>query len=251
MKFIALAVSSAVVGSVCVAGEAEVEPSSSWSVGLAAVQYQSAYRGTEPTELGAPLFNYQGERLAVSGFSVSYRLMDVLGVSIEALLEPGDEVFDASKSEDPNVSAMADRDISLMAGFRLSHHASWGAISASLTRDISDTSDGYAAVAAYNYPFQVSERMLIVPSVGVRLTDASFANFYYGVEEAESALLPAYQLGRTASAFGAISLHYGLSNNLRLNAILRTVALDKKIKDSPIIDAGYTSVAVVSVDYLF
>lgn len=251
MKFIALAVSCAVTSGVCLASEAEVESPSSWSVGLAAVQYQSAYLGTEPTELVAPLFSYQGERLSVSGFSVSYRLMDVLGVSIEALLEPGDEIFDASKSNDPSVTILADRDISVMAGFRLSHHASWGAVSASLTRDISNTSDGYAAIAAYNYPLQLTQKMLVVPSVGVKFNDASYASFYYGVGEAESTLLPTYELGRTVSPFGSISMHYGLSNNLRLNAILRTVALDKKIKDSPIIDAGYTSVAVVSLDYLF
>ena len=251
MKFLALAVSSIFVSGVCLANQAEVESSAAWSVGVGAVHYQSAYRGTAPTELLAPLFSYQGERFSFSGFSVSYRLMDVLGVSVEALLEPGDEVFDASKSHDANLSSLADRDISVMAGIRLSHHSAWGAVTASLTHDISNTSDGYAAVAAYSYPLQFSERMSVVPSIGVRLTDASVANFYYGVGEGESGQLAAYQPGRTTSAFGSISMHYGLSNNLRLNAIFRTVALDQKIKDSPMIDAGYTRVAVVSLDYLF
>lgn len=251
MKFLAFALSSIFVSGVCFANQAEVESSAAWSTGVGAVHYQSAYRGTAPTELLAPLFSYQGERLSFSGFSVSYRLIDVLGVSVEALLEPGDEVFDASKSNDASLSNLADRDISVMAGFRLSHHSAWGAMTTSLTHDVSDTSGGFTAVAAYSYPLQLSERMSVVPSIGVRLTDASVANFYYGVGEEESDHLAAYQPGRTTSAFGSISMHYGLSNNLRLNAIFRTVALDQKIKDSPMIDSGYTRVAVVSLDYLF
>ena len=212
-------------------------PSAPGSAGLGLVGRfeRSPYRGANNRYDVLPLYLYEGERFFLHANRGGVKLINGEEQRVDLFVEQRLEGFPADRLP-ASMTGMANRGAGLDLGLSWRYRQPWGTVQAELLRDVGSNSRGSEARLGYTYDWRSGPWMLR-PSVGLAARNARLNNYYYGVRASEALA------GRPASAPGAglnasVGLYgaYDLTQRWRLLAGVSATVLDRKIKDSPIVE---------------
>ena len=115
--------------------------------------------------------------------------------------------------------------------------------------ELLDRHDGYTAELAFLLPREFSWGY-IVPSVEFRYLSEDYANYYYGVQPAESTLArPIYSPGSVINPYVAVRTGYRFNDRWMITGRLGLEFLDSAVQESPIVDKDQIWSATIGVAY--
>jgi outer membrane protein len=192
------------------------------------------------------LITYDGDRLFFQGITAGVHLLDTSSLEIDLIAEANLDGIDA---EDLGTRELAengidralleDRKDSADVGFDVSFSGRFGELEFQALADVLDASGGYEASLSYGYPFALSERLKLTPTVGAKWQSADRADYYYGILDEEVARgVRSYRPGSVVIPEVGLDLKYSFAERWLLlgNAKYRT--LPGKVEDSPLLDSG-------------
>lgn len=131
----------------------------------------------------------------------------------------------------------------------------WGAIfTVSATQAISKSERGLIANARVSYPYSISERFRVIPSVSVNWANAKYMNSYFGINtrQAADSGLSKY---RPSAGFKDVSLRVGFNYDLTKTWSITGAAgvsqLMGDAADSPLVRRKSQAVGALGVAYRF
>lgn len=133
--------------------------------------------------------------------------------------------------------------------------SAWGAIfTVSATQAISKSERGLIANARVSYPYSISERFKVIPSVSLNWANAKYMDSYFGINAQQAARsgLPEY---RPSAGFKDVSLRLGFSYDLTKTWSITGAAgvsrLMGNAADSPLVRRKSQAVGALGVAYRF
>ncbi|MDB5929972.1 MAG: MltA-interacting MipA family protein [Polaromonas sp.] len=194
----------------------------------------SPYRGAGNRYDVLPLYLYEGERFFLHANRGGIKLRQEDGQRLDLFVEQRLEGFPADRPP-ASLAGMATRDSGVDLGLSWRYQQPWGRLQAELLHDVGGFSKGSEARLGYTYDWR-SGRLMLRPSLGLALRDARLNNYYYGVRPGEAtagraAYAPGAGVNTSLGLFGS----YDLTERWRLLAGVSATVLDRKIKDSPIV----------------
>lgn len=222
------------------------ESSSQWGLGLAGIVSGNPYAGRVTRYRPFPLITYDSNRLFFEGITAGVHLLDTRALEIDFIVDANLDGFDA---EDFGARELADNGIdralledrkdSADAGFEVSFSGRYGELKFQALADVLDASGGYEASASYGYPFALSRRLELTPTVGAKWQSADRADYYYGILDEEIARgVPSYRPGSVVIPEVGLDLQYSLAERWLLLSNVKYRALPGKVEDSPLLDSG-------------
>lgn len=227
-------------------GASADESSSQWGLGLGAIASDNPYAGRGVRYTPFPLITYDSERLFFEGITAGVHLLDTSALEIDFIAEAN---FDGIDAEDFGATELArngidrallsDRKDSADVGFDVSVAGSYGELKFQALADVLDASGGYEASASYEYPFPLSARLVVAPTIGAKWLSADRADYYYGTLDAEIARgVTRYRPGSVVIPEIGLDLQYSFADRWLLLGNLKYRALPGKVEDSPLLDSG-------------
>lgn len=226
-----------------------------WSVGPVGIMQASPYVGGESGFMFVPAVAYQGEKLVVRGPFADYFLVGgqpgEMSVALTLGLGPNQLEVDG----DARLAGIEDRDSGLLGGVRVDYPVWGGTASFALQTDITSESEGQRAVIGWQKPlFNTDPRKWIFSAgVEVEYTTSDYANFYYGVSNAEAAAseFAAYESGSVVQPSITVGGYYNFDKNWQLIYNMSWQVLASDVEDSPIVDQSGVASGVIGVVYNF
>ena len=195
-----------------------------------------------------PVVAYRGERfhanLGNPGISFFNGISDIGGIGYSVIKEEHYNLDLVGKIRamglDPDDNDELDGLNTRRAGFDAGISARWdtgyGELNGQLLADISNRSKGQEAVFSYAYPLHFGQWTLR-PELGVSWQSSDLTDYYYGVDEDETAADRAfYEADATVTPFAAIQAEYALTSRTHLIGGVGVGRLGDGISDSPIVD---------------
>ena len=137
----------------------------------------------------------------------------------------------------------------LYEGERFFLHANRGGVK--LLHDVGGFSKGSEARLNYSYDWR-SGPWRLRPSIGVALRDARLNNYYYGVQDNEATPgRPAYAPGTGINASLGLYGSYDMTQRWRLLAGVSATLLDRRLRDSPIVQKRVLPAVYIGAAYDF
>jgi len=225
---------------------ADDESSSQWGLGLAGVVSDNPYAGRGIRYRPFPLITYDSDRLFFEGITAGVHLLDTSALELDFIVEANFDGVDAEDFGARELAAngidrglLADRKDSADAGFDVSLSGSYGELKFQALADVLDASGGYEVSASYGYPFALSQRMVLTPSIGAKWQSADRADYYYGILDEEAARgVTNYRPGSVVIPEVGLDLKYSLADRWLLLGNVKYRALPGKVEDSPLLDSG-------------
>lgn len=197
-----------------------------------------------------PLYLYEGERLFLHGNRAGVKLLKESGGRLDLFVEQRLEGFPVDRLPS-SLTGMKARDSGIDLGLAWRTQQPWGTLKAEFTHDVASTHKGNELRLGYAYDWR-SGPWKLRPALTVAWRDAALNDYYYGVQASEAIA------GRTAYAPGAginttLGLYgsYDLSQRWRLLAGISATQLDKKIRNSPIVEDRLITAVYVGAAYDF
>ncbi|CAM3531762.1 MipA/OmpV family protein [Polaromonas hydrogenivorans] len=197
-----------------------------------------------------PLYLYEGERFFLHANRGGAKLLNGDAQRVDLFVEQRLEGFPADRLP-ASLAGMATRDSGIDLGLSWRWRQPWGTLQAELLHDVGGFSKGSEARLGYTYDWR-SGPWSLRPSLSVALRDARLNNYYYGVRDSEAtpgraAYAPGAGVNTSLGLFGS----YDLSQRWRLLAGVSATVLDRKIKDSPIVQKRVLPGVYVGAAYDF
>lgn len=210
----------------------------------------SPYKGISNVTLPLPDIELSYKSVFMEGMTMGYNLYDTQTLQIGVVLLP---TLLGYKSKDSDfLSGMENRNISLESGLRMKYNFDNSFLTSTISRDISDTTDGYTLNATYSYTLCETKNSGLFLYAGVEYLSDQKSDYYYGVQAKEATHnRPSYH------ADGALNPYIGLTQSFALNQTWSIVAnveykrFDSAIYNSPIVDEHSQIAAYVAVMYRF
>ncbi|WP_371195875.1 MipA/OmpV family protein [Glaciecola sp. SC05] len=226
-----------------------------WSAGVAGIGSATPYKGLSSESIVIPIVSYEGERVIWRGPSLQYKLSGLkrnqpsLRLSID--LAPNE----LEAEESIELSGIETRDLSFLAGIRYIHPTEIGEFSAVLQTDITNKHDGIRGAVNFDRVlFSAADRSwALIGGVQVEYLNDRYANYYFGVSEAESIASNFAEYEVDALWQGGLTLggYYRFAGNWQFTAQTRWLSLATDIKDSPIVDDSSSIDGFVGLTYQF
>lgn len=111
---------------------------------------------------------------------------------------------------------------------------------------------GMIADASISYPFQISSRFMLTPTVGTTWADRKYNDRYFGVTAAESLAsgLPQFTTGSGFKDIsGTLTASYRLTDRITLSATGSVTSLLGDMKDSPIVEKKTQPFGILTLTY--
>jgi outer membrane protein len=197
-----------------------------------------------------PLYLYEGKRFFLHANRGGVKLLNGDAQRVDLFIEQRLEGFPADRLPD-SLAGMATRDSGIDLGLSWRYRQPWGTVQAELMHDVGGISKGNEFRLGYTYDWR-SGPWSLRPSLSLALRDARLNNYYYGVRAGEAtperpAYAPGTGLNTSLGLFGS----YDLTQRWRLLAGVSATVLDRKIKDSPIVQKRVLPGAYLGVAYDF
>lgn len=197
-----------------------------------------------------PLYLYEGERFFLHANRGGVKLLQEKDDRIDLFVEQRLEGFPADRLP-ASLDGMDKRDSGVDLGLSWRWRQPWGTLQAELVHDVSGFSKGSEARLGYAYDWR-SGPWRLRPSVSLALRDARLNNYYYGVRAGEAvpgraAYAPGAGLNTSFGLYGA----YDYSARWRLLAGVSATVLDRRIRDSPIVQKRVLPSVYVGAAYDF
>lgn len=220
------------------------------SVGIVAATASTIYKGADDKIVVLPMVSYRSGGFFIDATSVGYSLVNTEEFQFEVF---GEYNFMGYKASDSSyLRGMKRRKEAIEAGVQADVMTDLGLFSVSFQGDVSSRHNGYSAELTYALPLIETERFSLFPAVGVTWLSEDMINYYYGVRSSEA--LPgrsAYTPGSAVNPYVSVDVSYQLAECWMLTANLAGVALDKEIRNSPLVDKDYELSVVAGVVYHF
>jgi MipA family protein len=222
------------------------ESSSQWGVGLGAVVSDNPYAGRKTRYRPFPLLTYDSDRFFFQGLTAGVHLLDTGALEIDLIAEANLDGMDAEDFGARELAAngidralLEDRDDSADIGFDMSFSGRYGELKFQALADVLDASGGYEASVSYGYPYALSQRLVLTPSVGAKWQSADRADYYYGILDEEVARgVTNYRPGSVVIPEVGLDLQYSFSDRWLLLSNVKYRSLPGKVEDSPLLDSG-------------
>ncbi len=207
-----------------------------------------AYAHYDDKPLVVPALAWQGKRFYASPGSLGVYLYKEQGLRVSAVVTPYTLRFKTDDVNDAQLRRLHSRQMSAMAGVSAEYSADWGALSASVKREISGHGGGLESSLYYSYPIQAG-RFTWVPRVGVVHSSARLLDYYYGIsdEEALRSGLAAYSPGSATSPGLQIAVSTPLGTKWRATGVVASQWFGDAVKDSPMARRGAQNSAFISL----
>lgn len=207
-----------------------------------------AYAHYDDKPLVVPALAWQGKRFFASPGSLGMYLYKADGLKVSALVTPYTLRFKTDDVNDAQLRGLHSRQMSAMAGVSAEYSAGWGAVAASVKREVSGHGGGVESSLHYSYPIQAG-RFTWVPRVGVVHSSARLLDYYYGItdEEAQRSGLAVYEPGSTTSPSLQIAVSTPLGTKWRATGVVANQWFGDAVKDSPMARQGSQSSAFISL----
>lgn len=207
-----------------------------------------AYAHYDDKPLVVPALAWQGKRFFASPGSLGMYLYKADGLKVSALVTPYTLRFKTDDVNDAQLRRLHSRQMSAMAGVSAEYSAGWGAVAASVKREVSGHGGGVESSLHYSYPIQAG-RFTWVPRVGVVHSSARLLDYYYGItdEEAQRSGLAVYEPGSTTSPSLQIAVSTPLGTKWRATGVVANQWFGDAVKDSPMARQGSQSSAFISL----
>jgi outer membrane protein len=223
------------------------------SVGVATGIGMSPYKQYDTPFIPYPAIHYDDDSFYIQGLTAGvYAWNDGANkFSVEASYAPFE--FKPSKTDNDQLSRLNHRRSTMMAGIAYSHDESWGRLSAKLSGDTLDHSNGLIGDLAYHYSYDMGEGLSLVPGLGVEWASAKQNSYYFGVSDHESALsgLKQYQPGSSWQPYLELMANYAVNSSWNVFVSGRYMRLDSTITDSPMVNKSYLGHVAVGTSYTF
>lgn len=222
------------------------ESSSQWGLGLGVISSDNPYAGRGRRYRPFPLVSYDSNRLFFKGITAGVHLLDTDALEIDVVAEANLDGIDA---EDFGTRELArngvdrtlleDRKDSADVGFDVSFSGPYGELKFQALADVLDASGGYEASASYGYPYALSERLVLTPTLGAKWQSADRADYYYGILDEEIARgVSSYRPGSVVIPEAGLDLQYRFADRWVLLGDVKHRALPGKVEASPLIDSA-------------
>lgn len=232
------------------------KPEGSWSLGLAVVNAQKAYKGTDRETRALPLLSYENQYVKLSGPNLELKLPGLelsdtqrLNFAVVTKLFGGGG-YEASDS--PDLVGMAERKSSIWAGAKMEWENDFADVKLELLGDASGNSKGQRFVLGLERKWKLGPSVMLVPQVGVEWVDKDYVDYYYGVRASEATARRAAYAGK-ATANLEISLtgiyRFDKQQSLMLNVGVKS--LGEEIKNSPIVGRSTENRVMLGYMYRF
>ncbi|MDF7774071.1 MipA/OmpV family protein [Sphingomonas sp. AOB5] len=123
-----------------------------------------------------------------------------------------------------------------------------------VTKIVTGSTEGMVADASLSYPIMVSERFMLMPSIGTTWGDKKHNNRYFGITQQQSLAsgLPRFTTGSGfIDAKAEVGVMYRLTDRITLGASGGVTTLMGAVKDSPIVEHRTRPFGLVFVGYSF
>ena len=209
-----------------------------FSLGAVGVVSTSPYKSYDTVVSALPLVNYDSDRFYVKGVELGAHLLknDMHTVSVGVLYH-GME-FDPKDTKDKALKLLGKRRSTLMAAVSYSFTSRFGVLQAQISQDIIlGRSKGTLGDFSYQIPW-VTEKITVMPGIGITLSSEKYTKYYFGVSRSESARsgIPYYKpSGISASPYLSLGMKYMITDRLSAVASGKVELLTGKVKDSPMV----------------
>lgn len=214
--------------------ETEMSDEPSWGVGIAAMQETRPYRDVDNKTEVLPLLTFENRWFRIFGPGLEIKLGHAGPVAFGLTASYAADGYKASDS--PALAGMAERKNSAWVGARASARTDWATLSAEWSGDASGHSDGQKLKLGIERRFAMGD-LGVTPRVTATWLDRKFTRYYYGVSAGEA------QPGRSTYAPDSavntslgVRLDYRVAPQQTLFLDLGVEALDKTIRNSPLVD---------------
>lgn len=185
-----------------------------YSAGLQAGSFQTAYRSSQPEYWLLPYFGVEADPFYIDGTEASWAIQQDNTRMLKARVFYLETQFRASQGDTPALQALNSRHSTLMAGVTYQHITPAGALSASVSRDTLGISNGITANVTWMI-LQSFNNLTIVPAAGLDWWDARQSRYYYGINASESRRsgLPEWRPGASLIPFMQVGVNYDWKNS--------------------------------------
>ena len=207
------------------------------SAGLGAIlrAERSPYKGVGTNYDLVPLYLYEGERVFVHASRVGLKLVDRPENRIDLFLDYRFEGYPSDRTP-ASLAGMSVRRPSVDLGLAYRYRWGWGNLDAEVLHDADNVSRGTELRLGYSTDWQ-SGRLHLRPGLTLSRRDAKLNNYYYGVSAGEAtAATPYYMPGAGTDLWLGLYGTYDLTNRWRLLGAAGVNILDRKVRDSPIVN---------------
>lgn len=222
------------------------------SLSAGAFAVQSEYKGCDARVLPMPIINYEGEHFFIRNTEAGAYLWKNDNQKISIGINLLTQYFRSSKSDDPAMKQLENRNIIALATLGYELNSAYGSLYLSASGDITGTSDGFLASASYAYPLNWGN-LTVIPRAGAIFASSDFNDYYYGVSHGEAARsgLPFYSPDSSITPFAGVRANYALTNHWSLFASWNITFLGTEVKDSPMVDRNTQHIFGGGITYTF
>lgn len=212
-------------------------PEAELALGIGLASFQNPQKGFDAEQMVMPLVSYRSERLNFQITTLSYRMAELGGVEINALVSGRIQGYEADDSQ--YLRGMKTRSDTLDGGISLD----WNGFSLSYKHDLLSKYKGDEVALSYSKGFDLGKLQLMT-GAGVTWQSEKLNHYYFGVNasEAQNFVVRGSLFNRTRYQVDAALIPkvnalgiYSLSTSWALIGGAEVEFLPEEITDSPII----------------
>jgi len=220
------------------------------SLGIGAAYTESLYSGVDSETHAIPLLNLKYQRFFLKGFTLGFNAIQTEKMSADLVLIPLFQGYDASDSDD--LSGMDDRGPSAYLGPQVTVRMKPINLTAFAAQDVTGRTTGAIAGAKVGTGLPLSNKLVLVPSIGATYWDSDVTDYYFGVKDSEAtSTRAAYSPSGTWVYTGSVSAMYELTQSFLARLTYSYTYYGSEIDDSPITDKDSANTVMLGVSYLF
>lgn len=223
------------------------------AIGISGSWSQSPYIGQSNQFTPMPLIDYDSEHFFISGLSGGIHLWNNETQQLDISMQYQDIELDPSDNDDVRMKQLNHRRTTLLAGLSYAITTPYGQISAEALTDVLNNSNTVSIELEYAAYFALTDKLAIIPQVGVTWYNRSHNRYYYGINENQS-LASGFEQYRPSSGLVPYAV---LTTSYRFNKSWSAVVeyeldwLDSEVKSSPIVNRSNMSTLTAGILFHF
>ncbi|SET45790.1 MipA/OmpV family protein [Thorsellia anophelis] len=222
------------------------------SLGLGVGYSTQPYLGVSNDVVPLPIVNFENEHFFIKSTKAGYFLWNDGQQKVNLNISYNGQSFRGRDSNDNRMRTLDRRQSTAMMGIGYDLSGVFGAVSADLSGDILNRSNGLIGDLNYSYPI-TNDLLTVAPSAGVNWNSGKFNDYHFGVSgnEATRSTLDAYKAGSGISPYMGVNLNYRMTDNWSAFGMAQHKFLSSQIKDSPMISSSGQSIFGGGFSYTF
>ncbi|RKS87605.1 outer membrane protein [Orbus hercynius] len=222
-------------------------------IGVSGSWTQSPYVGKSTDFSLMPLINYDSKYLFISGTSGGVHVWQDGNQQVDITLDYQSLGLKPSDSDDVRVKQLDRRKSTLLSGVAYTLTTAYGQFSGEVAADVLDNSNTVSVDLEYAAYAQLTNKLAIIPQLGVTWFNSSHNRYYYGVSEQESLRsgLSTYRPHSGVTPYATLTATYDFTSKWSAVFEYDFILLGNQVKSSPIVNRSNTSEITAGIMYAF